>query len=64
MGLIKRKEEMEKEEIVEEGGGVRRRAAKRRQIDAHKSWKKGMEAVEEWKGKQAEESNRKKIKGH
>ena len=67
MYLLKRKVELEdgSRAIVEEDG--RRGKRDRRKFEnlaaARKCWKKSMEDVEEWKEKQAEESNRKKMKG-
>ena len=65
---MKRKVELEdgSRAIVEEDGRRGKRDRRKFEKDlaaARKCWKKSMEDVEEWKEKQAEESNRKKMKG-
>ena len=63
MNLLKRKVELEKD-IVAGGSGRRdrRKFLENEKAAELKRWKKSMEDVEEWKEKQAEESNRKKMK--
>jgi hypothetical protein len=66
MGLIKRKEEMQKEVMVVEEVqtfGSRKRMQENKKKAAQENWEIGMEGVEEWKKHQVEENKKKKIKG-
>jgi hypothetical protein len=65
MGLIKRKEEMQKEVMVVEEVqtfGSRKRMQEKKKKAAQENWEIGMEGVEEWKKHQVEENKKKKIK--